>query len=268
MSKRARREEEEDRLRREEFEASTFVPHPYRESVSYLMPIDAIASIRARLPTIQNGVSVAPSHIDNAGRGLFAQEAFQVGDLVTYYDGPIIRYRPVLPPELQSHARQLEFHRFTILGNYPPFNQARPGFGGAAFINDGRKLYAVNVEFIHLDSRRFAQTGSPFERIIAVRALRSIAVGDEIYVSYGPDYWRHAALDDMDTSLSITDADLLREDDWNAAIAAAAREEVASRANRRRVIPTPITCQICGSRQAILVAMADKPVFYCDSCRR
>jgi hypothetical protein len=36
------------------------------------------------------------------------------------------------------------------------------------------------------------------------------------------------------------------EEDWNAAIVEAARKEAAARANRRRVVPTPITCQLCG----------------------
>jgi hypothetical protein len=98
--------------------------------------------------------------------------------------------------------------------------RGRVGHGGAAYANDIINLeklrsrarknrltqrdlesvvpreVAYNVEFFHLDSlknldliRQYGHFASE-ERVVMLRALRPIAAGNELFVSYGLDYWK------------------------------------------------------------------------------
>ena len=46
-------------------------------------------------PTLGSGVEIRPSTLPNAGRGLFAMQSFEVGDLVTSYDGIVLTHEQV-----------------------------------------------------------------------------------------------------------------------------------------------------------------------------
>jgi hypothetical protein len=133
------------------------------------MPIDAIALIRVRLPTIQRGGHRCSSHIENAGRGLFAQEDFQVGDLITYYDGPIIRYRPLLPPDSKRMLGSSSFIALPFWATTLHTIKRNLGLAGCV-LNDGRK-FTLRMWNLSISILEICTNWIPFERLIAVRHM-------------------------------------------------------------------------------------------------
>src|SRR5665213_2181887 len=64
-------------------------------------------ALRNTIPRIGSGVSVRPSTLGvAAGNGLFADRDFEEGEIITYYDGHMIRYRQFrdVPRKWLSHA--------------------------------------------------------------------------------------------------------------------------------------------------------------------
>jgi hypothetical protein len=166
-------------------------------------------AIRALLPSIGDGISIGESDIAGAGRGLFAMRDFAEGEIVTFYDGPVIE-KPArtwqVPARFRTHTRALYMGRMLIVGNFGHFNEVRPGTGGGAFINAEYGTDRVpNVEFYHIDvpGREFIQ--HPENRVMAIRALRSIAAGEEFVISYGRKYGEVSAqnVDDPDAQIRV-----------------------------------------------------------------
>ncbi len=219
------------------------------------------AALTTFLPRVAPGeLEVRPSGIRGAGNGVFAARAFKRGQIVTWYDGPIIPWVPArtLPEGLRTHARALYMMRYTILGNVDAatlryITQAAQwrGKGAGACLND--QGAANNVTFYPLEAGR---TG-PFDKIVGIRAARDIAPGEELFIGYGKDYWRHVGEE--------AEAAVARDDDAELAAfglaarvvtpsseAAAAAAAVAARAARRRVTPMLI--------QTVLAAAAPRHV--------
>lgn len=140
-------------------------------------------------PPGSSWVRVAPSQIAGAGRGLYTVRPFRKGELITFYDG----YRLLshdgasalrqLDPSRVSHLRTLESGRTVIDG----FREPLPGTGAASFCNDGRSAARNNARFV----TRSPVRSSPLQAVF-LQATRNLAVGDEVYVSYGRNYWREA----------------------------------------------------------------------------
>jgi hypothetical protein len=153
------------------------------------------AALRAVLPTIGRGVSVRPSTLGPfAGRGLFADRDFAVGEIISYYDGQVIRYRDMndVPKRWRSHMRAVYPHKYGIVGNYLFYNNAIYGRGAAAFANtlevgDDRHHFNASALF-PIDTKANLTFGNPFDRVVVTKATTRIRAGQEIFLPYGPAY--------------------------------------------------------------------------------
>lgn len=142
----------------------------------YIVPL-----LRQKYASIDNGVHVKGSDLGpGAGLGLFASRAFKKGELITWYDGDV---RPVMwavaaKPEELTHVRSLMMQEAVIDGLKKPLCCC----GGASFANDARTTAAQSAKYFVKDVGAFP--------CIVLKALRPIAAGEEILVSYGKQYWR------------------------------------------------------------------------------
>jgi len=138
----------------------------------------------ASLPVVGGGVEVRPSGIIGAGNGLFAARAFGKGDVVTFVDGPVVSDSVVRSrdPSLNTHVRTLMSHFLVVDALRSP----QQGKGGGSFANDPLDKESINVRFEVCD----CTDAERFGKVVVLRALRAIDSGEEIFVSYGPGYWR------------------------------------------------------------------------------
>jgi hypothetical protein len=141
--------------------------------------------------TIGDGVFVAPSKLPNAGRGLFADKAFCKNDVITEYGGEVIDAKEGKRRRAKgqsSHIRSLVPMHACIDGRL--VSASSKGEGGASFINDPLRAKLYNCKFVVKQADQgVVRTGlSVLERCFVV-ALCDIRKGDELYVSYGNDYW-------------------------------------------------------------------------------
>ena len=129
-----------------------------------------IAQLRALSPSIVGGdLTLAQSQIAEAGDGVFARRAFEAGEVVTYYQGPIYTREvyerfEALNYRYATHARQFVPGRFVQVGNRvgrrpegsewvtdPAVTLAEGGVG--PYINDPTGLnVAPNVTFQNVDT--------------------------------------------------------------------------------------------------------------------
>lgn len=155
------------------------------------------------------GVEIKLSSIAGAGRGLFAVKPFTVGEPITAYYGELVTHAESKKRNA-SHLRSLFAMRFAIDGRYmldgTPITEPETqlaGHGAAAFANDARDQEKNNAEFLKIDSPKnlkaygtFASGGpwqlDPGESKIILYATKPIKAGQEIFVSYGDDYWKRA----------------------------------------------------------------------------
>lgn len=183
-------------------------------------------AILKRLSTLDCGVKVQQSTIPNASLGLFATKDFAAGDPITAYYGEIIGHEEAQRRN-RSHMRTIFSMRECIDGRFTHTGEAIEdvqkqllGQGCASYANDARNSAANNAKFSHVDSDANKQAlrnflfgadvaqytvGSlhkllspdqdkfqlrPEERTIYLTATKKIKAGEEIFVSYGRDYWK------------------------------------------------------------------------------
>lgn len=170
-------------------------------------PFDPAATQPPTLATVGHGVEIRESQIAGGGSGLFTTRSFDEGEAITAYSGQILSWKQArqVPPHEASHMRSLVPMRWTLDGKRLPDgtsitqpNEQLQGLGGAAFANDAvRTRFQMNADFDFWDSpanRRLLDVGEfgdvrPGERIIVLKALRRIEAGEEVFVSYGQQYW-------------------------------------------------------------------------------
>lgn len=139
-----------------------------------------------RLTHFSEGVAVKVgiSSIHNAGRGVFAEKDFAVGEAITYYDGYRISQRAKISKDDELYAIEDYDDHFFIIG-FHKFKKGQNnwhGYGVAQLCND--PLYPcitgkhANVGFSFLSDKR-----------TCIRALEPIKKGDELLVDYGGNYW-------------------------------------------------------------------------------
>ena len=143
-------------------------------------PLDTVA-------TLGFGVEVKESQIPDAGLGLFVEVKFYKGDLITEYDGAVISREEALVLRdrgLDTHVRSIN-RDFLINGHFAPVE----GRGGASFANDFPKHY--NVKFVTKDKSLMGDNRPGLNVLggVYLQALRDIEAGEELYVSYGKDFW-------------------------------------------------------------------------------
>lgn len=165
--------------------------------------------IRENISTIGNGLKLEISSIPNSGYGLFTTRSFQKGEIITFYDGAIA---PRIPPsdirkEYKTHARMIN-QFYTIFGDftrngakidlYNPLHRVLvEGMGGASRANSqtGKNASKNNVEWFTVRSLFNQQNPfkeNPFDVVVLIYAKKKLREGDELFVSYGEDYWLNA----------------------------------------------------------------------------
>lgn len=120
-----------------------------------------------------NDVEVKASSINNAGDGLFATKDFKKGDFICWYNGVFIE-----PPVIENGYYDSDY-LLKIPGSDLYIDAEDPLSCYGRFINDGLSKKNSNCKFIDYDDVYAA----------GVIATRKIKQGDEIFVSYGHDYW-------------------------------------------------------------------------------
>eukprot|EP00804_Cyclotella_cryptica_P025082 CCRYP_016537-RA/>CCRYP_016537-RA protein AED:0.11 eAED:0.11 QI:0/-1/0/1/-1/1/1/0/376 len=135
----------------------------------------------------ENHLKVDISTIKDAGNGLYTTVQIPKGDVVCHYSG----YRH----DYQSQKRLKDRTYLLKLQNgWPKFDRRNDGFVDALlckdvlarYINDPREEERCNVKFEHIQQ--------PDVWHCPVVALRDIAPGEELFVSYGPRYWEESRM--------------------------------------------------------------------------
>lgn len=162
-------------------------------------------ALKVHAMTVGHGVSVKPSTIAAAGRGLFAAAVFKPGDFITRYegkpaegtglrtenhgrprvewkrdaDGLITKQRAAKERKddwfASSHYRSLKQGSDMVVDG---ITEPVEGRGGGPMINDRRLGRAgANAEFV------------PIGNAVYMVAIKDINPGQEIFADYGSKYW-------------------------------------------------------------------------------
>ena len=136
----------------------------------------------ASVASIGNGLSVRPSLIEGAGRGLFATTAFRKNEIITWYDGERIDRKEAIRRKSMGKGTHLaSASNYVVLDGLR--TPAEMGRGAASFVNDARNSIFQN------NAKLEKYCPSIFEHVV-IRAKRDIAKGEEIFASYGNAYWQ------------------------------------------------------------------------------
>jgi uncharacterized protein len=124
-------------------------------------------------------LNVEESKIAEAGKGIFTYEDIEKGQFIGFYNG------------------RLEKSNGKCVGDYS-FSLNRVWYLDARFypraymamINDSHgSKFKDNCEFVTLSNDEDGKKLVPKDRKIFLQALRNIKAGEELYASYGADYW-------------------------------------------------------------------------------
>lgn len=162
--------------------------------------------VKEAMATLGNGLETRESTIPGAGLGLFATRDFADGEVITSYYGQIISYKEARTRP-HSHIRSLYTMRTAIDGRFmrdgtpitDPATQLQ-GLGAASLCNDTRTgndnaLFVVMHSAENLQKfESFQKNGNwkldPEQSDVFIFADGPISEGQEIFVSYGKDYWK------------------------------------------------------------------------------
>lgn len=128
-------------------------------------------------------LAVRPSTLEGAGRGLFVTAPLPRGAVITDFDGERVDRAQAMSRN-PSHMRVVLYQFLYIDGLREPL----PGRGWGSFANDPRDPQRVNAAFRNVWPWR----GAPTPRV-ALCATRALRPGEEVFVSYGRDYWARLA---------------------------------------------------------------------------
>ena len=131
-----------------------------------------------RLSSIGRGLRVGRSGIAAAGNGLFATRPFAANEWITWYEGEDVDRDVVMAMRANQTATHLITRgvRLDLIDGIRS-SDAVLGSGAASLANDARDDRYTNSKFV---------TDTPN---VYLRATKPIAAGEEIFVSYGLDYW-------------------------------------------------------------------------------
>ena len=115
-------------------------------------------------------VSLKDSSIKNAGKGVFAETDFRLGDVITKYEGKIQKSTP-------SDDMKLKYTYQLKNGNYlVGITKPRESMGLGSFVNRPNRGTVANVCFFQSGQKVF------------IEAKQDIKKGDEILCYYGKGY--------------------------------------------------------------------------------
>ena len=121
------------------------------------------------------GLAVRTSSVPGAGQGLFVERDVRKGQVVCAYTGQRINIAEMLrrkDPNDRAYVMGFGLNKYLCARDRPQVL--------ARFINDHADPARHNVRFVKLWEERRAD----------VVALRDIAAGEELFVSYGSNYWK------------------------------------------------------------------------------
>lgn len=135
------------------------------------------------LGTINNGLEVKRSTLGpHAGVGLFATREYAKHSIITIYAGPVLTRAQAKRRPCTTHIISCGFSSDRCIDG---LQIPEPNVGGGSFINDGSENKKNNARWHILGLAEH----------VYVKALRTIAPGEEIFCSYGRTYWkRHKGL--------------------------------------------------------------------------
>lgn len=188
----------------EEEQQAVFIPPQSAAKVRWPLPTS-----RAGLATNGHGLTLQHSGLGFAlaGWGVFATRPFAKGEYLTFYDGPLITNKDELEKRNKngdnSHMRSVVSLRVVIDGikGADVVESQKTGQGMGSCINDGRHRFSPNVKFVSNQNDE-----------VYIKAIKPIAVGEEVFINYGQPYWtkvkqmeRQAALlqDDTDKEEAV-----------------------------------------------------------------
>lgn len=135
-------------------------------------------SVASRLTWPELGVAVAQSTIAGAGNGLFATRDFAAGETLATYYGEVLSFAKMA----------LRENRDYIMGGFGLncfIDAAQQLDCPARYINDCFEPSKINARFLKVASERRAY----------VIATRPLAAGEEVFASYGEEYWKPRGID-------------------------------------------------------------------------
>jgi len=186
-----------------------------------LSTADTFDTIRDNLIVLggpECGLEIRESLVPGIGVGVFATKPFKAREPITEYTGELITHQEALERRKSGKDTHIIRHiplAYCIDAKMSPDGKrvvTDPatdliGRGVAGFVNEGDSKQKRNVCFDYVDSSRNLaffddmrcyESASkpvvlqPLERIKFLRATRDISVGEELYTSYGKDYWRNS----------------------------------------------------------------------------
>lgn len=147
---------------------------------------DIVPKNNVKAPTVNIKLSIRKSGIPGAGDGLYAEQDIPKDELIAYYAGKKVTQKEYN----EIYAKKEHFYMFTM-----PECANEPNY---PFIDGDRTHYASKANFApdtingmpaNIQNSYFAKLcHAPY---IALYAARDIKKGEEIFVSYGPNYNYH-----------------------------------------------------------------------------
>jgi hypothetical protein len=133
------------------------------------------------VPVLGRGLDVRISRIPGAGRGVFTTRVFEKNEAITLYCGHLfgeLQRKWMQSGSTGTHCKPLT-QKLTYLDGV---KTVLKGMHVGQLVNHSDTL--ANSKFVTIDLLPF--TG---ERVIALKAIRAIQCGEEIYVQYGSRFW-------------------------------------------------------------------------------
>ena len=133
------------------------------------------------------------STISGAGLGLFAGKTFQPKEFITWYDGDIQNATESDLREVRDSTELCKWSHVATVGKHRIIHGLQApiaGRGGGSFINDNHDpMTAYNAQLYTMESTLDPRT--PQGRELYIQATKKISPGEEIFMPYGRDYWKH-----------------------------------------------------------------------------
>lgn len=135
-------------------------------------------------------LEVKPSKIPHAGMGLFARKSYEAGEIIAEYRGPILDSKFINDKMFDDESKMLYINeKYSIIG------KSIAGYANDCVIFPEKMSEGEYQEFknneglkLHPNCAYNAKLDDTGNKIFLI-AERKIEAGEEIYVSYGFDYW-------------------------------------------------------------------------------
>lgn len=191
-------------------EAEKFLKKKYIEAMDN-------AQIEMMKPNTSDFLYLDNSKLSGAGQGLFTKKAFKAGETICYYppcaysfisgikNGKmeyIIKYSPEIPEEYKYLCKPnninnyiLEYQGVNLIGLERKYLDINNSLFWGHLVNDNnynpKKKYGYNKHNSIFKLQPFEITTNSFKENLPVKvmAIKDIKENDEIFVSYGKDYW-------------------------------------------------------------------------------